>query len=347
MRERLSFEREVSALGLRDYPVSTREKTTKSRPVFVKLIVEGATTVTDASGSTHWGTTRRCGHHVVVVAETSPNDMRTWKKIKWSGKSEKVPGHPNKRRISREESKKYVIRASLGRAKESVPIWVLSATVDVLTSGTAPKNSARFTRELTEYGKPVDGTDDLGVVTYKDGKESAGKVVAVATISPAEAHTIFRSGWAFKREMNLRAWYDGEKPTAGKERTQWGNWLADDSPSEAQKLEPDSDGKIYDTDAPTIVARSSGETSERFLNFRQWVTWNGERCSPYGLWHWQAQWKKDAKPSEFPFSDVGKGHIELPDAPRGKLAPLVQVVAYVCPDWGPTSWKASLFEVRG
>jgi hypothetical protein len=279
--------------------------------------LRGLTVIAGASqehvtGVNSWATTRLQGRYVVVEAKTGPkNDASEWKKIKWSGAGAPVPNHPNRRRLPRDQSAKLTVTANLNNTSRSIDIWVVSADVSVLTSGTRPRNAAPFDTGLR------DGTDKLGAVTYDVGvflpiapgevvqvMLAAGKVIPVAKLSPRGVETVVKSGWAIEREVKCHDWRDGFKVESTKA---WQDgWTRDTSGPAYLRLQPDDAGQIYDLDAPAVLY---GDASfETYNNFRQWVEWNGERCSDYVTWHWWARWHL-TKPKErqIELQDLGAG----------------------------------------
>jgi len=185
-------------------------------------------------------------------------------------------------------------------------VWVLWATVTILTSGTTPANAVQF-------GARYDGTENLGAQSYDAGNKAVGKVVPVALITPAGVHDIVKSGWAFKRERMSHDWADGEKYTPPKFGMDYWNttWLDDTSSPSFQALIPDEKDKIYDRDAPNIGAFGANDY-ETYNNFREWIEWNADTCSDKANWYWQGRWQKSATP-QVTLKDVGTGDILLPE----------------------------------
>src|SRR5262245_19199315 len=141
MLERYCFERELADLGLREYQVSPKQTVKKQRSILVALTVIGATRV---NGDKNWASIQGSASDVVVEATTSTNNKDSWKKIRWSRDSgESVPGKPNQRKLTSAKSKHYHVVAKLGGVEDHVDVWVLWASVTILTSGIAPNNSAR------------------------------------------------------------------------------------------------------------------------------------------------------------------------------------------------------------
>ncbi len=288
----------------------------------LKLTVVENATQANVTGDKNWAAVKKDSAHVIVEATTAPNNNEAeWKQIRWSeGSGSPVPGKPNRRKLSLAVSKKHHVEASLGGVKDHVDVWVLWAVIEIKKNGLRPPGAAPF-----DPGSR-DATDKLGAVTFKspsssvideeagifvDNMGASAKVAPVATLSPKGVHKVVTSGWAFKREVFSHNWIDGHSaPSTNKV------WTSDTSKPKYLRLTPDSEDKIYDLDAPDI--RWGEKSYETYNNFRQWIEWNGEKCSDYGLWYWQARWKVDRNTGkQITLNDVGVGkNIVLPNKPH-------------------------------
>jgi hypothetical protein len=295
----------------------------KIPPTLVRITVISGATQKNVVGPKNWACIKSDDGDVLVEATTHPNTMEVWSDIKWSFDSgTEVPGFPNRRRIPRSLSKRYHVVASLGGADDELNLWVLWASVTILTSGTRPANAPPF-KEL------YDGTEILGARSYENGENAVGKVVAVGLITPPKVHTVVRAGWDFQREVIRRDFFNGS-PWGGRWDSTWRNDHA--KSGDFQAIVPDSDDKIYDRDAPNIEHPGAihddqgrwhpGVSSERYDNFRQWVEWNGAKCSDWAKWYWKARWKKDQSP-QVTLKEVGLGEISPLPAESGNFYPRV------------------------
>jgi hypothetical protein len=278
----------------------------------VRLTVVGAT---QTNGAENWAAVKKRAADVFVEATTAPNNKPDeWKQIKWSGDTGKpVAGQPNRRRLSRAVSKKFHVEAALGGVSHYVDVWILWATIEIMTNGVRPPNAAPFPPTR-------DDTDKLGAVTWLTHIESvideeagvfvrnmgaSGKVAPVATLSPKGIHAVVKSGWGFKREGRTHEWQD-----TGQRRMD-GTWIGDTTPLTDLRLTPDLDDHIYDRDAPDI--RWGQWSFETYNNFQQWIEWNNEKCSELALWYWQARWRLHKDPrKQITLNDLGTGNITLP-----------------------------------
>jgi len=273
------------------------------QPELVKFEVKGARRDGIVKPK-NWAAVKDGGGEVIVTAVTKPNNRKTWKKIKWSGDTgDPVPGSPNKRRFSRAGSRKFHLEAKLGDTKDHVDLWILWAKVTVLCekSETIPKNAPRYTALAAVMGKPAfDGTDKLGEVTWNSGAMGAGKTAHIGQITPKGAHSVVKGKWEFRRKK--KGYRLGNKAPV----ESWPKWTDDTSKAPCLKLEPDSDDCIYDIDAPTIGGASHHDTNSAFINFRQYVLWNGEPCSKHAFWSFEAEWDFMKDPNVI-YIDVAKG----------------------------------------
>ncbi len=247
----------------------------------VKLTVVDNATQKNVSGAKNWAAIKNISSSVMVEVTTSPNNSpEEWKLIKWAG-GEAVDGRPNRRKVSLAISRKHHVEAKLGGLSDFIELWVLWATVEILTKGTRPKNAAPFDPGTR------DNTDKLGAVTYDSltssvvdentgvfvtNKGASGKVAPVARISPLGVNTVVKAGWTFEREVWSQNWIDGVKASSSKDK-----WTPDTSEARYLRLTPDGDDKIYDLDAPDM--RWGNSHYETYNNFRQWIAWNGVKCS--------------------------------------------------------------------
>jgi len=302
--------REVGKVGKKKPPKPVKKKEEKCplKPKLVKITVTQNATQTNVTGAKNWACVKKATDDVIVEATTSPNTEDAWKQINWTGDSgTAVTGKLNQRKLSRSASKKYHVEAELGGVKDDLYVWVLWVEVTILTSGTTPTNAVQF-------GVRYDGTENLGARSYDGGNKARGKVVPVAKISPAGVHNVVKSGWVFKRERWSHDWVDGNKYEPPSYSVDYWNtsWVSDDSSPSFQKLNPDSNDKIYDRDAPDVAAYGTNDY-ETYNNFRQWIEWNNEKCSDYAEWYWKGHWKSTSSP-QVTLKDVGTGSITLPNA---------------------------------
>jgi len=296
-------------------------------PKLVKIAITQSAPL--AAGSKTWAVVKKAGN-VIVEATTAPNNNADeWKLIQWSGDSgDAVQGFLNRRKLSLATSRKFHVEAKIGQTGDSLDLWVLWATVEILTKKQArPGNAAPFDKGSR------DNTQDLGAVTYESFSSTvidenagifvtnmgaSGKITAVATLSPKGVNQVVKTGWALKREVWSENYLDGARD----DKTSNSTWTPDISKPVYLKLTPDSDDKLYDTDAPDLRwGQFSSETNNRF---RQWVEWNGEKCSDQAYWHWKAQWvaPRDDKSKQIVVNDLASVDMTLPGKsafPKGRV----------------------------
>jgi hypothetical protein len=293
-------------------------------PRLVKLTVVQSPTIQNIAGTKNWVAVKKTADITIEATTTPNNNVEEWKQIKWSGYSghlnDAIESSPNRRKLSLSVSKKYHVEASLGGVSGSLDVWVLWATVQILTKGPRAANAAAF----DDYIR--DKTQTLGAVSYESLSSSiidekagvfvtnmgaSGKITAVATLSPKGVNQIVKTGWSVEREVSSHNWQDG---SATNGTTQ--GWRKDTSKPGYLRLTPDGEDKIYDTDAPDL--RWGQFSSETYNLFRQWVEWNGEKCSDNAPWYWRARWvlNKDTR-KQIVLNDLGTGDKPpLPDKPH-------------------------------
>jgi hypothetical protein len=294
----------------------------------VSLSVIGASQK-NVTGADVWAAVRKKSAQVIIEVATEPkNAAEEWKLIKWTG-GKAVKGKLNQRAVDRDAASKVTIKAEYGETTRTVEIWIVSASIEILTKGPRPKGAA------PRDAGTRDGTEKLGAVTFPtlfqngindsiaeddpDPKHfvvstgASGKIIAVATLKPAGVSKVIKAGWTFRRQIMARDWQDGIKFKSAKTWTD--TWADDTSGPTYLRLTPDEGDKIYDLDEPDL--RFGRFSSETYNNFQQWVEWNGEICSDFAPWYWQAIWraKADTK-AQIELNKCDAGKIELPKAPK-------------------------------
>jgi hypothetical protein len=271
------------------------------------------------AGDQNWACVMEEGHYTVGQVTTEPNTEAVWSAINWypeiiADAGYPVAGYLNRRQYHRYSAVKKTVLPDLGGSRlNPLYIWVLwTKKLEIKTTGTTPPNSV-------QWGTSLDGTENLGAIAYTDGsgnREGWGKVAPWAQMFPSGVHNVVTAGWAFKRDEKEHTFTDAQ-PWEGF----WFDfWHDDTSDPQMLKLTPDSDDKIYDLDAPDVrqwTGRTVTDSAEHYVNFRQWIEWNDEKCSPYVYWYWRGRWKKDATPDEITLKEVGTASDEgtLPALP--------------------------------
>ena len=281
-------------------------------PPALNLITLNSLTVVSNSATTvvatHWAAVKTNTGAVIIEATLSTDDTNAANFIEWTG-GVTVPGHPFQRQVSKADSAKTTVTASLGTNNLGLTVWILWSTVTIQTSDTTPTNAVQF-------GTAYDGTENLGGQIYTDAGQvvGVGKVVPIAQLTPSGLHDLITNGWAFKRERIGRVFIDG---TTYLYETAWTN---DTSFPQYQVLIPDSNDRIYDRDAPNIERFGATSCSEKYGIFRQWIEWNGtpasEQFSAGSQWHHFGKWKVGASPPVIQ-NEVGGGHSGFPGSPAG------------------------------
>ena len=143
---------------------------------------------------------------------------------------------------------------------------------------------------------PFPGPDQYGayeVQSFSMGKNARGQIVAIAKLLPsgvgkiidaAKKHTLF----SIRRQLTAHDYVDG---APNKHKKSFGDWL-DDTLLAMQVLTSVSNDELYETDAPDLPVAT--QTAETYNNFRQWLEWDGQLCSNYAYWYFQAR-RKDRR----------------------------------------------------
>jgi hypothetical protein len=245
----------------------------------------------------------------VVEALTAPaNSPEEWAQIAWTG-GDPVPGKPNQRLVSRQQVGKTTVAAAIAGLGPQVTVWVVWASVNIVTSGPRPPRAQPWTA-----GAMFTGGDSCGafvVQSWSMGENARGQVVAVAQLLPAGVGRVISAATMqgqlkLRRQLTANDFVDGKRFAGPKSFIPW---AADDSQPSLLTLDPGPDDRLFDTDGPDLPTAT--RTAETYNNFRQWVEWAGAPCSDYGYWYFQARWK-DQKVT---LKDVGQGSIQLPPKP--------------------------------
>ncbi len=271
----------------------------------ISLTVVTGATQTNVTGADNWAAVKtKAGDIVIAQAKTKPNNPDGWAQIQWTNGAKCVTD--NQRSVDKGTSAKTTVTAQIGRNQFSVNIWVLWATIQILTANPKPANAPNF-------GTADDGTENLGAVTWQNGNLGAGKICAVGKITPAGVHNVVTSGWNFRRDKWRHDFKDGAKDNDRYDST----WQGDDPPQGSsdpfKKCTPDNDEKIYDLDGPSIGPAGT-DSYERYDNFREYIQWNGDMCSDYTGWYYKARWKKNnTGTNQVTLNDVSAGALDLSD----------------------------------
>jgi hypothetical protein len=287
----------------------------------VSLTVVSNATQHNVTGARNWAAVKSDTDDVVIEATTEPNTEACWSRINWSGDTgSAVAGRANQRRLARGTSRRYHVQAELGGGSDSLDVWIVWATIEIKMTGQTPQNAVQFPAGMR------DESQRLGTVTYESmfgnnygqayirNMGASAKVAPIATLTPSGVHQVITSGWSFRRDLWVHTWVDGAQQSPGNTHgSQWTTARIDDtSPAMWLRLTPDSGDRIYDLDAPDI--RHGNRSYESYNNFRQWIEWNGERCSDYAGWYWQVRWQaqRDQR-RQIILNEVGSGSMTLPN----------------------------------
>lgn len=272
----------------------------------LSLTVTSGATQTNVTGATNWAAVKtKVGDSVIAQAKIQPNNQDAAAQIQWTG-GNAVAGDLTQRSVDKGTSAMTTVTAKIGGDQYSVNIWILWATIQILTANPKPANAPKF-------GPGVDdGTENLGAVMWNNGNTAAGKICAVGTITPAGVHNVVQAGWNFRRDMWRHDFADGTKINSRYDST----WQGDDSKDTFKTSTPDNTDKIYDIDGPSIgdpsVPGLGKDSYERYDNYREYIQWNGDMCADYTGWYWEGRWKKNmAGTNQVTLKAVAAGALDL------------------------------------
>lgn len=266
------------------------------------LSVSGATQV---GGSNNWAAVKTSGDYVILTAGMVPNDTNAATLLTWSG-GQAVPGNLFQRRVPKDTSAKTVVTASCCSTSITANVWIFWSTVSILTGGSNPPPIC------PQFGSDPDGTEILGVRYYDSTHNSAaGKITIVGTLTPSGINTIITNGFATIQMKMKHTFKDGSVDAPNYFNT----WQPDGPSLPWFTTYPDGDDKLYSIDNPNIVQDTATLSHERYINFYDYITWNGQTCSDTNnFWHWQGRWKADQTP-QITFTDLGTGTVTLQTTP--------------------------------
>lgn len=290
--------------------------------VLVSIEVIAGASRNGIAAAKNWAVVKGNTDDIIVQATTNPDNPTGWNQVSWTGEAgTPVPGHPNQRRFSRSTSRRIHVEASLGGVTDHADIWVIWATIEILTRGDVPANSAQFDRGMRDESQRLGAVTYLALTgtmygnrdeDYVQNMGASGKVCLVATITPAGINSVVSGGWTFRRERQTHSYHDGNRTNDYTHA-----WTDDTSRPAYLRLTPDPQDKIYDLDGPDF--RHSRYTAEVYHNMRQWIEWNQTRCSEYGFWFWQVFWRANRNQSrQIILNQLGTGSIPggFPSEPR-------------------------------
>jgi hypothetical protein len=267
----------------------------------VSITVTSGATQTNVTGTQNWAAVQKSGDTVVVQATVKPDTADVANMIQWTGGTA-VAGNKKQVTVDKGASAKTAVTAQIGAfaGPQEVDIWILWATIVNQFADKTPPNAVQF-------GVAYDGTEELGAKSYNGGNSGVGKVVPIATITPLGVNAVVKgAGWNFRRDKLRHDFVNGVKIDSRYDTT----WQGDDTDVSFKNQTPDANDKIYDRDAPNITGADGIDSIERYDNFREYVQWNGDMCSDYTGWCYQARWKTNQAP-QVTLNTVAMGALDL------------------------------------
>ena len=255
------------------------------------------------NGTANWATVKSTDGYVTVQAmvDNASDAVLTGltNAIQWTGGAA-VPGNPLQRWVTKTNSVETTVTASLGGSvSTSVKVWVVWATMQILTSSNNPANAPSFTQ--------VGLVNQLGIQTYDGGNTARGQICAAATITPAGIHSVITNGWNVFQKRISHDFADGAINSTYYDT----NWQPDGPTNDFKTMIPDASDKLYTIDGPNIGAFGTN-SYETYNNFYDYITWNSQICcDTNNFWQFQGRWKIDQTP-QVTYTNLGIGTITLP-----------------------------------
>jgi hypothetical protein len=268
-------------------------------------------------GSTNCFTIMSNGGFVTLQATLSTTDNNAASLINWSC-GQPVPGQPFQRQLSTSNPTNYIITASVGSTQRSFNVWVIWATNTLLTTGTLPRNAPAFPATINGI-QFLDGTTNiLGPLYWADHDAAAVKTCAVATLLPPGVGALIPSGFAPVRFRWTHTFENGVPVTDTNHWTT--NWVPDlpqnSSIGNQYTTKADSNGNLYSIDGPNMqpIVGHWGVTNstDKYSNFRDYLTFLGVPCSNTNFWYYAAQWTNSGPTYQVHNNFVNTTNIILP-----------------------------------
>jgi hypothetical protein len=270
-------------------------------------------------GGTNWAVVKTPTNNYVIV-QAAFNYTNDWfvtnatlqaeagAAIQWKG-GEPVPGNLLQRLVTKTNSVETTVTASLGSSSASLNVWVIWATINILTNGPTPANAQGLWTNLDDIGSFDSDLSQhcpgiiLGVQNYYTnlylltgngvGYSAYGKVCIVATVGPIGVHTLVTNGsWTINQNKQVHEFKDGHQNPDSQLYSD--NWT-EDNPHPWRKIQTlGTNDDLYAIDAPYIGERSDGSTNsyEIHQNYKDYVMWGDQICSDTNyIWHFEAAWK--------------------------------------------------------
>src|SRR6266700_3440451 len=152
----------------------------------VSLSVTGASQK-NVTGTDVWAAAQKKSAQVIIAVTTGPkNSGDEWKLIKWTGGTP-VKGRPNQCAVDRDAPGKVTVKVEYGETARTIDIWIVSASIEILTDGPRPKGAAPRNAAMR------DRTEKLGAVTFPTGFQN-GIDDSIAADDPDPKHFVFSTG---------------------------------------------------------------------------------------------------------------------------------------------------------
>jgi hypothetical protein len=318
-------------------------------PSPVGVTLTGLTVVSNSAtqiDATNWAAVKSSStnDYVYIQATLSTDDTNAANQIQWSA-GEKVPGNPFAVRVTKTNSVETTVTATLGSTNMTVKVWIVWATCnfDMNSNDTlSTVTSGALTFLNPRLLEPFDN-DNLGAgyfnwsQQYFDtaitasgsiiANQAAGKMCVTASITPAGINKVTginSLGWRIFQQRNCEAFKNGTLVSNADDPIDTtGDWVSDsdaDASGKNMTTEPDSNDKLYHSDAATYPTARFGanNSAAEYSNFKDLVIWNGQLCSSTNnFWHCNFAWTPTSNPQQannwgFNTPDLNTGNPPLP-----------------------------------
>jgi hypothetical protein len=267
----------------------------------------GLTVVSNATqvSGTNWAAVKATNGYVFIEATLNQNTTNAAKLIKWTG-GEAVEGNPFQRKVTKAESAKTLVTASMGTNTLGLNVWIAWASFTKFNN-TGPKDSD------SDVEPPYFGTTD----TLANG------TLMQVTITPSGFGVFTNVGYDIKRTLEWGVWYL-DSIFGWQQAVHHGPGDNDDNTNTDEDLTPSAQDHIYSADWPGFTLSTAGaDEGVMKASFVEWVTINlsgWERCSTDYLWHsivWLEKdgvyWKrKTSAPNEIETGSITVGTNQTP-----------------------------------
>jgi hypothetical protein len=308
-------------------------------PTPVEVTLTGLTVVSNSAtqiAATNWACVKTATDDWVYIKATlsDMSDTNAANQIVWGSTGNPllpVAGDPFQRRLTKTNSVKSIVTATVGSTSSNLCVWVIWANLTLKMSSSdtlSPDDGAN----LVGFGywlPAMGGGQNLGAIDWYGvpGLTYAcaiGKIEAKAKLYPSGIGGLIASGWHVKRFAQMVAWDNGVYNSGSDTNNYTYNDSGYLSNPDACDEDPNSGGSvdtIYNVDAPgcpLTYGFGVNHTCEVYENFNDYVSvplgGTDQQCSDTKPWSYTAQ--VDVDGSKADANTLAPSHITLPPSPH-------------------------------